>query len=425
MRLAPDQLTISAMNEHRVPLICFLTDNEIHNDICQDYWSLDADGDWSHAYTDLLSRYVSGRAELSSTIRLACRAYLPSLRCNGCGGLFEIKSRTDYPRLRKLLKRSLPSPTPKMCDECDSAISARAAESARAEAQINLDNVNETIHLIRERATPIDYEQLSYVESCFLYAALVSADVGPEDVKIHSLNSQARELSPTKKLSKEIYSCLYRGGILIPLPYPSAEAVGSLGQRCLTDFDVPTLDWTLAEDISGRTKEEIFSILFERLDRPEPEAVKDLWYHMAEHECEKYFLSLCARWNFVKAEIYSPTIAATVRQYLEILSIGQMWNVIFCVLKELAAVAQTNKYARQHIYNMIPGNIRRYADNRLAGSRGLTPWHRPQSFKEAWLTSIILDKVLKSGEVAFQDLSGRQVAKYVDDLNASRSTPVT
>lgn len=412
------------MNEDQAPLICFLTDNEISNSLCQDYWSLDPVSDWNYLYTHLLSRYALGRGEASFILKSGCRAYFPGLRCNGCGSMFEIKSRTDYSKLRKRFKRSRRAAVRHLCGICESVDSVRALEEERIDAMFKLQYLDLVIDSIRKFAVPIDYKRLSYVQSCFLYAALVAANVGPEEAKIPSLEFQSGELGSTKKLSIQIYRRLYEDGILIPLPSLNAKMIALTGEKSSNDLDVFSLDWTLADDTSGNTREQIFSMLFDRLDEPEPEAVEELWYLMGEHECEKYFMSLCARWRFIKADIYTPTIAATVRQYLEILSIGQMWNIIFYVLKDLAALAQANTYARQHVYNMIAGNIRRSADFRIANNRELTPWRRQQTSKEAWITSIVLDKVLKGGEHAFQNLTGRGVFKYVEDLKASRSPPL-
>jgi ABC-type phosphate transport system substrate-binding protein len=95
-----------------------------------------------------------------------------------------------------------------------------------------------------------------------------------------------------------------------------------------------------------------------------------------------------------------------------------MWNIIYYAIKNLAALAQEGTYTRQHIYNMIPGSIRRYADYRLAKDEEIRPWRRPSLTTESWITSILLDKVLKGGDVSFETLKGQDVVGYVERLLA-------
>lgn len=94
-------------------------------------------------------------------------------------------------------------------------------------------------------------------------------------------------------------------------------------------------------------------------------------------------------------------------------SIGQMWNVIYDVIKDLAALAQETSYARRHVYNMMPGQIRRFFDYRIASSKAPHPWRRPALLTESWMTSLLLDKVLGDGSASFETISGQSVAMYV------------
>ena len=69
---------------------------------------------------------------------------------------------------------------------------------------------------------------------------------------------------------------------------------------------------------------------------------------------------------------------------------------------------------------MIPGSIRRYADYRLANDKSIHPWRRPPPTTESWITSILLDKVLKGGNISFETLKGQDVAKYVENVLADQ-----
>ena len=261
---------------------------------------------------------------------------------------------------------------------------------------------------------PIDYARLSYVQSFFLYSVLVAANAGWEGNRITPLDSQPGELAPTPDLAEHVYKTLYEHKIVIPDPASDPRAFRICDENGTIDFAFRSVNWLLAPDASGRSMKEVFSDLLTRLDDPEPKAVEQLWYIVAESECQRYFLKQCERYRFVQPDIYSTKVAEAVRDFLPHFSIGQIWNVIFYVLKDMAALSQEKTYARQHIYNMIPGNIRRYLDHRLGNDKPIHPWRRPAPITESWMSSILLDKVLGDGNTSFETLTGQAVAAHVE-----------
>jgi hypothetical protein len=137
---------------------------------------------------------------------------------------------------------------------------------------------------------------------------------------------------------------------------------------------------------------------------------------VAEDECRRYFVSQWERYRFDHPGTYSAKVAATLRLYVSQCSVGQRWNIIYYAVKNLAALTQEGRHTPQHIYNMLPGSIRRYADYRLANDQSIRPWRRPSPVGESWITSILLDKVLKAGDIAFEMLKGQDVPKYAEYL---------
>lgn len=401
------------MLQNRTPLVCLLTDNETNNSICLRYWSVNDSGKWSESYDELQAAAGLNRRQIANMLRSACRAYFPHLRCNTCGTAIEVGTRSDYSPLTGLPLGPGKRCQPVLCASCDAAtLDARREADLHARRQHH-ERVTEALERIHDQSEPIDYARLTYVQTCFLYATLVASDVGPDERVIPSLDSLASELAATLELSEEIYTRLHADKILVPAQ-SSAPNMFTLDEESgSVTFDVRKIAWTLALDVTGRSMDEIFSVLFNRLDKPEPEAVEELWYLLAESECEDYFANLCERYRFFQPDIYSPKVAAAVRHYLDRLSIGQVWNVIFYTLKDLAALSQERVYTRQHIYNMIPGSIRRKADHRLANDRSIWPWHRRPWVTESWFSSIMLDKVLKGGDMAFETLKGHDVSAYI------------
>jgi hypothetical protein len=262
--------------------------------------------------------------------------------------------------------------------------------------------------------SPIDYSALSYVQSYFLYSALVAANAGWEGSRIAPLDTQPGKLAPTPDLSERVYRRLYEDKIIFPDPASDARVFGIDDEDGAIEFSFSSVSWMLAPDASGLTMKNVFSLLLARLDDAEPEAVEELWFMIAESECRRYFLTQCERYRFVHPEIYSEKVAAAVSDFLPRFSIGQLWNVIFYVLKDMAALSQEKTYARQHVYNMIPGNIRRYLDYRLSNNRPIHPWRRPAPITESWMTSILFDKVLGDGNTSFEMLTGQSVGAHVE-----------
>lgn len=238
---------------------------------------------------------------------------------------------------------------------------------------------------------------------------------------IPPLASQTELLAPTMELSESIYTRLYVEKILLPAISSDRHALSLNEETGAVTFDVRAGTWALVPDVEGRSTGEILSVLFQRVEQPEPTATEELWYLVAEADCKRYFVSQCERYRFIDPGIYSPKVAATLRDYLDRCSIGQMWNIIYYAIKNVAALAQEGTYTRQHIYNMIPGSIRRYADYRLAKGELIRPWRRPSPTKESWITSILLDKVLKGGDIAFETLKGQDVIGYIEHSLADPS----
>lgn len=411
------------MTEDRTPFVCLLTDNEFHNTFCLRYWALDSTGKWNEPFDTLLSNSGLSKWELTNMLKLACRAYLPHLRCANCTSPLQVGTRSEYsPITGSLLKFGRRSGAP-LCAPCNAAALAADREADLFALQQHRDRVTGALERLREKTQPVDYAELSYVQSCLLYAALVAANVGPDDREIPPLASQAGALAPTQKLSEDIYTRLFTDGIFLPSLSSDPNAFSLNGETGSLMLSIRTSAWTLADDVSGRSIDEIFSVLFERLERPEPEAVAELWYMVAEDECKRYFVSQCERYRFVQPDIYSSKVAAAVRHYLDRFSIGQVWNIIYYVLKDLAALSQERTYARQHIYNMIPGSIRRYADYRLANDKSIHPWRRPPPTTESWITSILLDKVLKGGDISFESLKGQDVIGHVERMLVGLASP--
>lgn len=411
------------MTQDRTPFLCFLTDDESHIQLCLRYWALDRKLKWSEKFTGLLTDTGLSRGELTNLLRSACRAHVLYLRCANCRVPMQVGTRNEYAPLVGAIVRSgrrLRSP---MCRDCEAQVRSVTHEAMALEAEWTGSRVARIVEPLHARTQCIDFDKLSFVQSFELYAVLVAADVGPEDFGIPPLTSLTTLLTPTPGLSAEIYLRLYKDGILLPSSSTNPNAFSFDAETGTIRLGVSSVSWVLAKDVLNRSPQELLFVLFERLEHPEPAAVKKLWYMVAADECKRYFESQCERYRFTEPWIYSDKVASAIHHYLDRCSIGQAWNIIYYAVKNLAALAQEGKHTRQHIYNMMPGAIRRYADFRLGNESTIHPWRRVSRTAEAWVTSILLDKVLKNGNVVFENLSGRNVHDYVDRMGPSVPDP--
>lgn len=401
------------MMSNTPPFLCFLTDNYLHQEFCLRYWAV-KDGGWTEKFDAILLESGLSQPKMLEILKSSCRAYLLHLPCVECGNPFEIRTRSTYSPLTGRPVGSARYRLGNRCKPCaDKALTAdiRAGEVA---LERHRARVAQALAHTQGSTPPIDYSRLSYVQSFFLYSALVAANAGWEGNRIAPLDSQPGELAPTRDLAEFVYKTLYEHKIIAPDPASDARAFYIIEENGAITFSFRDVSWLLAPDASGRTMKEVFAQLLTRLDDPEPKAAEQLWFLVAESECRRYFLKQCERYRFIQPDIYSAKVAEAVRDFLPHFSIGQMWNVIFYVLKDMAALSQEKTYARQHVYNMIPGNIRRYLDYRLSNNRQIRPWSRPAPITESWMSSILLDKVLGDGNTSFEMLTGQSVGAHVE-----------
>ena len=349
-------------------------------------------------------------------LKSACRLYFPGIRCSSCGGQISVATRSEYSSLIGAIQRSEKGSPPPLCTSCAAVALAPQRRTDVFILKRRRDRVASALERLHEKAKPVDYAKLSFLQSCLLYAALLAANLAPGESVVPPLEMQMDELAPTPELADEIYARLCTDGIFLPALSSDLNAFGLEPDTDAVTFNIGAGEWTLANDVCKRSIDEILTLLFRRLDQPDPKAVEALWYLVAEDECRRYFVSQWERYNFAHPGIYSAKVSAALHLYLDQCSIGQMWNVIYYAVKNLAALTQEGKHTPQHIYNMLPGSIRRYADYRLANGQSIRPWRRPSPARASWLTNILLDKILKAGDVCFEMLKGQDVANYVEYL---------
>lgn len=395
------------------PLLCILTDDPLHQTLCFRYWAVE-NGVWCEKFDAIVNESGISKPKMLELLKSSCRAYLTQFPCDDCGSPLEVRTRSQYSPLTGRPIGSGRSTFYNQCGRCATAALAAKMRAHEVELEQQRARVTKALTGTGVASSSVDYGNLSYVHSFFLYSALVAANAGWKGDRIAPLDSQPGALAPTRDLSELVYKSLYEEKIISPDPASAPQAFRIGDEGSVIDFAFESVGWVLAADSRGRSMQDVFSLLLARLDDPEPDAVEELWFMIAESECRSYFLKQCERYRFVQPDIYSAKVADAVRDFLPRFSIGQMWNIIFYVLKDMAALSQEKTYARQHVYNMIPGNIRRYLEYRLSNNRAIHPWRRPAPITESWMSSILFDKVLGDGNISFETLTGQSVRAHVE-----------
>jgi hypothetical protein len=406
-----------------IPFLCFLSENENYNQFCIRYWACDSDGNWLEDLNQIVSDSGINKSNLAQFIRTNSCAYVLNSRCNQCSTPAEISSRSDFTASKRRLLNGQHPNYDGICDACKTAQRAEQKLLEQTKQQKFESKVLAIIRPLESNFPAYDYSVLSYVNAALLYSLLISANDNWQDNHIDGLDFQTASLAPTKELSIEIYRKMYREGIICPSSTSELSAF-TLDKDNPNNFSflLSKVNWVLAPDQSGLPSDRLLEILEEILNYPDTSSVQELWFLVAESECQRYFSEQCDQYSLSSEHLYTEKVVESIRYSLERFSIPQVWNIIWCVIRNIAALMQNRNYSKQHVYNMIPGNIRRDVDKRLANKIPVKPWNRQNHDNESFLTSIIFDKILQGGTAAFEAINGTTIMTFLDNGDSVGST---
>ena len=392
------------------PVLCFLTDNEQTLDLCLRYWSLADNGTWNEKVTALQQESGWSQHDLLALIGVSSRAYIKGIRCHDCGTLPEITSRQQFAAAARSFVRK---GHVHRCHKCAQAAEHKHVAEAVAQEERKKAQAANVFAAFGANLDSVDYSALGYTEAFLLYSVLRAAGECWQGRQIISLEAQAGKLAPTYEMATAIYMHLYEEGIISPAPSWSSKASIVVDDVSGTlNFPPQEVNWTLALPKDGTPIESILGSLEMVLEQHDPVSIAGLWSMVAEAECERYFGELCERYRFSKEVVFTPKVAGSIRYCLERVSLPQVWNVLWCTMREIAALMQEGKYIRPHVYNMVSGNIRRDIDRRLANNTPIRPWTRLRSEKEPIMTGILFDKILGRGDFAFETITARNIGAF-------------
>jgi hypothetical protein len=398
------------MTYNPAPILCFLSDNPHEIDLCIRYWSQAENGTWSEKVASLLQDDGRSQRELLALIGSKCDAYVRGIKCHDCGSLSKVRSRQQV----GIVSRSFVSNGHiYRCPRCGEAAKAQKNIEAAAEEERKKEQLVRLLAPSEASLQPVDYEALGYTDTFFLYSVLVAAGECWQGRNLASLRAQSGNLAPTLENAAAIYTRLCFNRIITPSSSSSPRILRFVDEASgKFDFSPLEANWTLAPPSDGAPIEGLLTLLETVLSQPDQASVAGIWLQVAEAECERYFGELCERYRFSKDVVFTDKVADSIRYCLDRVSLPQVWNILWCTMRDIAALIQEGKYIRPHVYNMIAGNIRRDIDRRLANNTPIRPWTRHRSEKEPIITGILFDKILGKGNLAFETMTAKNVAAF-------------
>lgn len=391
--------------------LCYRTDDQHVINICNRYWALGPQGLWHENVDPIALDAGVPKHSVVKFIQQACTAFSIRARCGDCGTPVQVKSRTDFAASKKF------APKCEICYEQEKARRAQQIaqqqEDKRASELAAAAEIRQQLLEINEALLPCDYQSLDFVTSALLYAALTTAGEAWQDATLLSLDCQANSLTPTLDGSIAIYKRLKDAGILCLSPSSPHGSVIIEGDRLA--YYPPRVNWTLAEDSEGIPWSDLLTVLEVSFHSPTAEELESLWHIVATEECKAYLFEMYAKYKFFDAE-YSDRIAESINYALQYYPIPKVWNIISFTLLKLAALMQAGTHTKKHVYNMIPGNIRRSVDKLIADNREIRSWTRRSETKEAFLTGLLFDKILGGGTDDFNSVTSANIHDAAERL---------
>ncbi|MBA4057416.1 MAG: hypothetical protein C0490_22065 [Marivirga sp.] len=327
--------------------------------------------------------------------------YMLNLCCDRCALPRAVTSRTSFEIIKK--RR-----TNNQTYRCHACIRVQADTASIEEAANEMTEFPVT-HSYSAEAEEKD--QIKYTNAVLLYSLLLAAGEQWTDRTIAPISAQIGNLAPTIDLTTAVYLQLHKENLISPVLPPSRLGLPTIGHDNYFSFHPHNVKWVL--DATLNTDKFLIARLESEIKNFDPSCATDLWYAVAEAECERYFGELCARYRFKNELLYSEKVGAAIRYCLDRLSLPQVWNILWSTMRTVAALVQEETYSHPHVYNMIPTIITRDIDRRLANNQQIRPWGRLQPHRESVLTSVLFDKVFRNGTEAFEQVNGKNSSHYI------------
>lgn len=279
-------------------------------DLAEAYWTL-GQYSWQFSETQLAKHFGLKKPDVWPTVNLTSTAVHPHLCCSRCSKPYSYSSRSDYEQIQNLKTQTY------TCPVCVGEQKHQRTEVIRRECAL-------------DRHEPLDLTALSLLQALFL-VALVQERSTPDHRAILAGNEtqEATPLTLNPEQTHELFMSVYQRDFLYIHPSSPVEAF-LWKDEIITGFSTHHTRWTLTVGPQSG-----FTETATRLES----LVTDMsqWPQVWHDELEAVMLTLLHQEALANLKLqlkrrHLPTEASdehqgVLRQMLQTLSLGQVWNI--------------------------------------------------------------------------------------------------
>lgn len=370
----------------------FLTDDQNVIKLCQEYWEIKPDLQFTFKTTDIAKAFGVKTSRLSAMLAKYCRASSAEDVCLRCGNLYYYSSRTDFASRHTHRKRGW------TCDDCR----RREFEQIEIERAKHEAQRSEKLRLLLANAArqPIAVMDIAFDDAVFLLS-IFRLGVTENLDYIRSLSSFGiGSLSPRPDFDTEIFRQLYSHNLL---SIHEDSPVTAFNED-FTKFDLRQVFWMppiLTEDKASNVFFVELESIFRNHEWPEHwnSAWRSLWKKIALEECLQYLEYSLAEHGLTLTP--GEKTLHVFNYVLELFSVSQVFSFIWRASKDAAAFYVREGVPKQHAANTIVGSIQRQVDRAKSEGWTIKGFQRNYQLPQSMVSRIFSDVAMQFGDDGF------------------------
>lgn len=340
----------------------FLSTDPEEIELAKLYWSMREDGKFTHNVSQLLPfRSLKTTNQLTTLLRSVVVAKDLNQCCSQCEQPEVLTSRSQL--------QTRGGTTRHPCSTCRAAaeLAKRAAkeEADRALTQ-QLDALTQ-----RKLSLRLDFDSLPDHAALLLLA--VDKAISPRLAEGTFTEKDCRFLAPCD-VGTFVTKLIEHDALIVrPDLSPSGAYVSDNGQ--LSYYPSKAVYQMTAASSNGSRATALATI--RQRDFRASTGLAELWLDLATAECMRYLHDQSEMHNLpIDWELRSQ-LSSVIRVAAEFYSVGELWNVIWKVVRDAATLSRRDYYNPTKAAATLPGKIRRYLEKEKKGEVTLKSWDRP------------------------------------------------
>lgn len=396
--------------------LCFEVSDPHLIELAELYWSMSEDGSWAYTAKELAETFSISNSQLTTQVAAASTAFIINCRCPECALPHSAKSRSEL-TIQTRARNDL-------CLACLEAERKKEEELLIQKRRRDQD-LKSTIWL-RETSLDrsFDYQMMSYKSAIFALLLIVNSEM--DELTGEILPPEPRRFSPDPTMRRKALVQLHNEGVLFfgkrtPL---DAFVVSEEDSKAFSYYP-ERVSWRFALPDSGKSFGQIYSEISDVIDDKDwaddyTSSVADLWWRIAVAESKRHLDSQLD--NYYLSVDDSEKLTEAIKYCLQNFSIPQVRNLMWRVAKDIAAYAARRDVHQRQAINAIPGNLIRICDRAISGRWEIQPYVLKWDEEESLITTMLFDRVLRTGIAGFKNLTGKLL---VSTVMLSKNEPAT